>query len=61
MAYTALGEFDKAEQDLNKWKELEPSAAADAAAQISKLRAVQKAANAKQKQQFKNFFGPARD
>ncbi|KAL3145165.1 hypothetical protein ABBQ38_001764 [Trebouxia sp. C0009 RCD-2024] len=61
MAYTALGEFERAEQDLNKWKELEPSAAADAAAQISKLRAVQKAANAKQKQQFRNFFGHARD
>ncbi len=60
MAYTALGEFERAEEDLNKWKELEPHAAADAAAQIMKLKAGQKAANAKQKQQFKNFFGNVR-
>lgn len=61
MAYIALGEFERAEEDLNKWKEVEPNAVADAAAQISKLKAVQKAANAKQKQQFKNFFGNVHD
>ena len=56
MALTALGDFEKAEEDFGKWKEVEPSAAADADAQIAKLRLRQKAANAKQKQQFKNFF-----
>ncbi len=56
MALTALGEFDRAEEDLVKWKEVEPTAAADADAQIAKLKVKQKAANAKQKQQFRNFF-----
>ena len=56
MALQALGEFAKAEQDLKKWKEIEPAAAADADAQVAKLKVKQKAADAKQKQQFKNFF-----
>ena len=56
MAYTALGEFEKAEGDLNKWKKVEPRSSADADAQMLRLKATQKAASAKQKQQFKNFF-----
>lgn len=56
MAFTALGDFDKAEEDFVKWKEAEPSASADADAQIAKLKLRQKAADTKQKQQFRNFF-----
>ncbi|KAA6416871.1 MAG: peptidyl-prolyl isomerase PASTICCINO1 [Trebouxia sp. A1-2] len=56
MAFAALGELDKAQQDFIKWKEVDPSATADADAQIAKLKLQQKAANAKQKQQFRNFF-----
>ena len=56
LAYAALGEYDKAETDLRKWEQVEPSASADAAAQLVKMKATQKAATAKQKQQFKNFF-----
>jgi hypothetical protein len=56
MAFAALGDFEKAEEDFIKWKEVEPSATADADAQIAKLKLQQKAANAKQKQQFRNFF-----
>ena len=56
MAFSALGEFDKAQEDFIKWKEVDPSATADADAQIAKLKLQQKAANAKQKQQFRNFF-----
>ena len=56
MAFSALGEFDKAQEDFVKWKEVDQSATADADAQIAKLKLQQKAANAKQKQQFRNFF-----
>ena len=56
MAHKALGNFDKAAEDLAQWKQAEPSAAVDADAQIAKLKIEQKAANAKQKQQFRNFF-----
>ncbi|KAL0030965.1 hypothetical protein WJX79_005290 [Trebouxia sp. C0005] len=56
MAFAALGELDKAQQDFVKWKEVDPSATADADAQIAKLKIQQKAANVKQKQQFRNFF-----
>lgn len=56
MAFSALGEFEKAQEDFIKWKEVDSSATADADAQIAKLNQQQKAANAKQKQQFRNFF-----
>ncbi len=56
MAFSALGEFEKAQEDFAKWKEVDPSATTDADAQIARLKLQQKAANAKQKQQFRNFF-----
>ncbi len=58
MAFSALGDFEKAQEDFTKWKEVDPSASADADAdaQIARLKLQQKAANAKQKQQFRNFF-----
>lgn len=56
MAYSALGELERAEEDLNKWKEVEPNSSADAEAQIQKLHVVHAKQKTKQKQQFKNFF-----
>ena len=56
MAYTALGDFERAEDDLNKWKEVEPNSSADAEAQIQKLQVLHAKQRIKQKQQFKNFF-----
>lgn len=56
MAYTALGEFDRAEEDLNKWKEVDPISSADAEAQIQKLKVMHAKQRTKQKHQFKNFF-----
>lgn len=56
MAHQALGNFEKAAEDLSQWKQVEPSAATEADAQIARLKVEQKAANAKQKQQFRNFF-----
>lgn len=56
MAYSALGEFEKAENDLNTWKEVEPKSSADAEAQIQKLQVMHAKQKTKQKQQLKNFF-----
>ena len=56
MAHKALGNFEQAAEDLTQWKQVEPSAATEADAQIARLQVEQKAANAKQKQQFRNFF-----
>lgn len=56
MAYSALGDFERAEDDLNKWKEVEPNSSTDAEAQIQKLQVMYAKQRTKQKQQFKNFF-----
>ena len=56
MAHKALGNFEQAAEDLTQWKQVEPSAATEADAQIARLKVEQKAANANQKQQNRNFF-----
>lgn len=56
MAHSSLGDYDQAEHDLLKWKEVEPSAAAEADMHLHRVRERRKAANVKQKQQFKSFF-----
>ena len=59
MAYSSLGSYDKAQSDLLRWKELEPTQIAEADMQLLRLRKRKQAASVKQKQQFKDFFDRA--
>ena len=55
-AHTSLGNFDQAQDDLIKWREADPAESGEADLQLARLRQQKKAASAKQKQQFKDFF-----
>ena len=54
--HALLGEHDKAVEELEQVKEMDPSAAAEADREIARLHQRHKAANQKQKQTFRNFF-----